>query len=352
MPLNMSLWTIDNSQLVEVRKTNLDLEKRLEKWIFHEPSILDLDFVIIGQQVRTDFGGIIDLLGINQEGELVIIELKRGKTPRDIVAQVLDYASWVCKLGTQEIEEICQSTLGKSLGKAYKDVYEDSLPERINVSHQIIIVASELDDSTERIVNYLSNEHDLNVNAIFFNIFELDGKEIIGRSWLKDPEDLKESTSRKRPLWSGYYYVNTGITDDNCRSWEHDRKYGFIGAGGGIRWIKAIRKLKKGDKIFAYIKGKGYVGYGEVIEEAVMIKEYVVEGKLLLDVLTKEIAFHEHKDNPDKSEWLVRVNWLKVVKEEEAKFYKGIFAKPPVACKLRDPDTVQYLVKEFNVNEA
>ena len=37
----------------------------------------------IGWQVRTSFGGIIDLLAINPDGSLVLIELKRDKTPRD-----------------------------------------------------------------------------------------------------------------------------------------------------------------------------------------------------------------------------------------------------------------------------
>jgi RecB family endonuclease NucS len=40
-------------------------------------------------------GGRIDLLCINGDGDIVIVELKRDKTPREITAQALDYASWV-----------------------------------------------------------------------------------------------------------------------------------------------------------------------------------------------------------------------------------------------------------------
>ena len=54
-----------------------------------------MDLLIIGRQVRTQFGGRIDLLAIDPEGDLLIIELKKDRTPREIVAQVLDYASWV-----------------------------------------------------------------------------------------------------------------------------------------------------------------------------------------------------------------------------------------------------------------
>lgn len=99
-----------------------------------------------------------------------------------------------------------------------------------------------------------------------------DDNEYTDRSWLKDPVDVEErSASGKKSKWTGYYFVNTGIADDNFRGWDLNEKYHFVSAGGGPRWISAIKKLKNGDKIFALIKGKGYVGYGIVEEEAVLI---------------------------------------------------------------------------------
>ena len=50
--------------------------------------------MLIGQQMRTSVGGIIDFLAIAPDGTLVLVALKREKTPREIVAQALDYASW------------------------------------------------------------------------------------------------------------------------------------------------------------------------------------------------------------------------------------------------------------------
>lgn len=46
---------------------------------------------MIGRQVRTTHGGYIDLLALNQDGQLIVIELKRELTPREVVAQALDY---------------------------------------------------------------------------------------------------------------------------------------------------------------------------------------------------------------------------------------------------------------------
>ncbi len=53
--------------------------------------------MLIGRQEVTGFGR-IDLLAITPYGALVLIEHKCNRTPREVVAQALDYASWVEKL--------------------------------------------------------------------------------------------------------------------------------------------------------------------------------------------------------------------------------------------------------------
>ena len=55
------------------------------------------------------------------------------------------------------------------------------------------------------------------------------------------------------------------------RRWELGglKEHAFISAGGGKKFSDALQKLKVGDKIFAYLGGQGYVGYGEVSTECV-----------------------------------------------------------------------------------
>ncbi|MFE4898694.1 hypothetical protein [Peribacillus butanolivorans] len=44
-----------------------------------------------------------------------------------------------------------------------------------------------------------------------------------------------------------------------------------------------MKKLQVGDKVLAYLKGRGYVGYGIVTSEAVMVKNFEwTSGKKLL----------------------------------------------------------------------
>ena len=353
MPITMELWQISKEQLVPLSKTKLDLERQLETWIEQDIGLIGLDALIVGRQVRTGYGGYIDLLAINGEGELVIIELKRSKTPRDIVAQCIDYGSWVHDLGFEDVADIYGSSYaGQAFDQAFAEYFERPVPEKINTAYQIIIVAESLDESTERIVQHLNDVHRVNINAVFFNVFLCEGKEFIGRSWLKDPVEVEEKTvsGGRSQQWTGYYFVNSGITDDGgARDWDLNRKYGFVSAGGGLRWINAIKKLKKGDKVFALIKGKGYVGYGVVEEGAVLVKDFEVNRTLLLDRLPEGHPWKQPKD-PSKDEWLAKVSWVKVVDEDDAQWFKGAFANQNVVCKLRDQNTFKFLVDKFGVD--
>lgn len=120
------------------------------------------------------FGGRIDLLAIAPDGSLVLIELKRERTPRDVVAQALDYASWVGKLRADEITMIYERFAPtRSLEADFQQRFGLKLDEdMLNQNHQIVIVASTLDESSERIVNYLS-ERNISINILCFQIFAL-----------------------------------------------------------------------------------------------------------------------------------------------------------------------------------
>lgn len=352
MAFSMNLWSVDGDKLSEVSKSVLDKEERLENWIAEDPSILGLNLLIIGRQVITENRGRIDLLAVNSQADVVIIELKRDKTPRDIVAQVLDYASWVKKLGYKEIDAIGSKYLSKSLSAAFAEHFGAQLPENVNTNHSMLIVASELDDSSERIVQYLSDDYNVNINAIFFSFFKAAEQEILGRAWLMDPEEVQDrAESRKQAPWSGYWFVNVG--EGPHRNWEDDRKYGFTSAGQGKWYSNGIKRLNAGDKIFAYQKGSGYVGYGEVTTKAMMLKDFVVQadGQLLTDKTLKSERPTENIDDPDLCEWVVGVDWLKTFPMAQAKTFKGAFANQNIVCKLRDEETVNFLIREFEVNE-
>lgn len=349
MSFNMNLWKVENNKLKELPKSRLDNEERLENWIANDSSITGLDLLIIGRQVVTFYGGRIDLLGIDYEGNLVILELKKDKTPRDVVAQALDYASWIKDLNYKQIEAITMKYLKCGLKEAFEEKFQTNIPEEINKNHSIVIVASELDASSERIVHYLSSEYDININCIFFDFFKEENQEFLGRSWLMDPEEIEErAKSKKSTEWSGIYFVNIG--EGAHRNWEDCMRYGFLSAGQGIRYSKHMKRLKVGDKVLAYLKGKGYVGFGEITSTAVMVKDFrLPDDTMLLSKELKQPNIKENQDNPELSDWAVGVQWFKTLDRKNAVTRPGIFANQNVVCKLRDQSTIDFLASYYPI---
>ena len=100
------LWEItSDKRLQEIPSDQINLEEQLEDWLASDISLLDPGLLVIGKQVLTEFGGKIDLLCMDSAGDTVVVELKRGRTPREVTAQALDYASWVRDLSREKIEE-------------------------------------------------------------------------------------------------------------------------------------------------------------------------------------------------------------------------------------------------------
>lgn len=191
MPQQVRMWEITpQNSLVEIASPGIDRENRLESWLESDISMLDPDLLVIGRQVRTDFGGVIDLLCMDSAGGLVVVELKRDQPPRDVTAQALDYASWAKDLPFARIREIADgySKLGGSLEDAFASRFGQQLPETINLTHRSLIVASYMDAATERIVRYLS---DLGVPinvATVQHFINSSGQEVLAQVFLVDPE--------------------------------------------------------------------------------------------------------------------------------------------------------------------
>lgn len=129
--------------------------------------------------MRTDFDKYIDLLAIDASGSVITIELKRDKTPRDVVAQALDYASWVVEIDDSKLVDIYHDYSTKcaiseqSLDRAFESKFGVPFNDvNYDGSHQMVIVAAALDASSERIINYLNDKAKIPVNAVFFTVFE------------------------------------------------------------------------------------------------------------------------------------------------------------------------------------
>ena len=188
------LWRIEGGDNLRVMpQSPLDLEIRIQRWLERDISILTPGLLVIGKEVETEFGGFIDLLCLDRVGDLVVVELKRDKTPREITAQTLDYGSWVSELSNEDVTAIAEKYLGQGkFEEAFKLRFGDVVPETLNERHRLMIVASHIDASSERIIKYLSGTYGVNINAATFQYFqEQDGSEFLARVFLIEPAQVE-----------------------------------------------------------------------------------------------------------------------------------------------------------------
>ena len=166
-----------------------------------------------------------------------------------------------------------------------------------------------------------------------------------------------KTTNKKNRKPTGYFFVNTGISDDPARNWQYNKKFKFVSAGNDKMYITRIRKLVPGDKIFSYIAGniKGYVGYGIVSKRAVRVRNYIVNDQRMLDdpVFPSSHKWKQEK-NEDIDEWIVEVDWVKTVNENNAVRLDG----PNTAfisnvCNIYEDqkDLLDSLKERFGIND-
>jgi hypothetical protein len=316
--------------------------------------------LVIGRQVVTDYSGRVDLLCVDQEGTLYVVEIKKDRTPREVVAQAMDYGYWLRDLGYEDVRDIYgRYHPGGDFDEAFRQAFQEEPPETINADHQLVIVASALDPASERIVTY-AQSLGVPLNVVFFQTFEQDGAQLLTRTWLIDP--VEETVSRmpgqakkQKAPWNGKdWYV--GFGESEHRNWEDAQKYGYVSAGGGPWYSGTLRKLPVGGRIFVNLPGKGYVGVGIVAGGAVPARDFKVthDGNdlRLLDAPHQAPGLAERAALEDEdTEWMVPVRWLKTVPANEAITFKGKYGNQNIATKLTHALTRETVLARLGLTE-
>lgn len=360
MPLEFGLWRVTDGAPVRLASTGVPLEKQLEDFIHADPSMLGERLMLIGRQVPTGYG-FIDLLAVDSEGGLHILELKRDMTPREVVAQVIDYGAWVKELDYQRVVAVYEAFQpGVPFEQAFVDFFGGDPPEELNAAHYMTIVAGRIDAATERIVTYLAEEWGLTINVVMFQYFTDGGHSYLARTFLIDQDAAGPSSAKakaqpgpKEP-WNGRdWYVSFGL-DSGVRDWDDARRYGFVSAGGGKWYSKTLQSLQPSAHINVNIPGTGYVGVGKVTGTAVRFDQAVlsVEGEPRAMRELALLGTYRHApegaaEGDETAEWIVPVEWEHTVPVDQAVWRKGMFANQNSACKLRQSFTLQELAKAF-----
>ena len=336
MPISHTVWSLDAKKPLEA--ASLNDEKELELLLRDNIEILSKDWLVISNQVKTKAGKLIDILCMDHDGDMVVVELKKDLTPREVTAQVIDYAASVSKMTVEEIAQLYLSftngtaTLNDAFLKKYKAELDES---SVNQKVKMVIVAAKMDDGTERIIRFLRDTYQVDINILFFRIFQCGSERLISRAWFEeDLEDTVPAEVSSKGPWNGEYYVSFG--EEEGRKWDDARKYGFVSAGGGPWYTKTLSLLSPGDRVWVNIPHTGYVGVGVVTDTVLQAKDAVFDHENTQTPM-KELPLHGKyfysEDDPESAEYVVKVQWIKTVAASKAVKEIGFFGNQNTVCR-------------------
>ena len=188
MATKIQTWQIIDGELEAVESSMIEEGKTevydLEAWIASNPSIVGPDLIVIGRQVPTKSGP-LDLLAVDRDGNLVVIELKRDILPREALAQAIDYASDIADWDIEKVSAVCightQKSLEDVLIKRFPDIDIEST--NINGTQRIILVGFSIESSLERMIGWLSDSCNVNINAVVLTYVKTKtGEELLSRT--------------------------------------------------------------------------------------------------------------------------------------------------------------------------
>jgi hypothetical protein len=204
MATEIKSWQIVNGKLTQVSTSMIESGRKekddLEEWIKSNPEIIGNDIAIIGEQVQTKSGP-LDFLGIDKYGNMVVVELKRDKLPREALAQAIDYASDISTYEQEFINEICLKFSGQTL--------EDYLPTKfpdinfdgfvVNQTQRLLLVGFSIEDSLHRMIEWLSEKYSIGINAVVLHYIKTqNGEELLSRTVIIPEEIDKENATKKK----------------------------------------------------------------------------------------------------------------------------------------------------------
>jgi len=186
-----------------------DLEAELEEALEENDHVLlgSERFLYIGRQVTTDLNKAIDLLAVDARRRLAVIELKKDRTPRDMVAQALEYAAFVRRLDYDALNSIAVGYFSRngqpwqSLSQAHEEFFregESADPQDIdwNSSQIVILVGQTVQPEIIDVARYL-RDHNIDVRVLQFTYLESSsGERLVNVQTLVGSEQIPKEASK------------------------------------------------------------------------------------------------------------------------------------------------------------
>ncbi|MDE0357478.1 MAG: endonuclease NucS [Gammaproteobacteria bacterium] len=220
-------------------------ESTLEEWLEANPGgiLEEGGLLVVGRQVVTNLGGYIDLLGVDREGNAVVVELKRDRTPRDIIAQALEYASYVETLDFEDLEGLLRSHENNeslALAKRHRDCFGLDSAETVafNKDQRVVVVGQHIAPGIKQTASFLARKG-LGVTCLEFTFFQDDdGNRLLSREVVAASTPQKPKPTTRAPVDEGEFFASLDTSGravlSRVLAWGRERGLSLRWSPGGF----------------------------------------------------------------------------------------------------------------------
>jgi hypothetical protein len=337
----MEVYLVEQDNMKRVTESELDQEANLEQRLVRTDGakIGDVEVLYVGRQGSPGEGGIFDILGVDERGDTVVVELKRGRTPRKVVAQALEYAGEIRNVDYDYLDERYSEFLRDeqgytdpgdipSLRQAHREYFdlEEPLSEReFNDDQRLVVVGTDFSDVVLNMADFL-RENGIDVVAVEYSTYRDDeeGVELLTTDGVRRPLSEEPSTASSRSESADYSTLTDEIRDRvDARVRERD---GVEEVRSTPTQVRVVSAYPPGLQYQVYIPG---TQAGEQANLRVNITEVSTEQvehvQSVLAARTDEEEMYTEEDNPSR-----------VVQRD-----------PPITISEKDADTVEEIADEL-----
>ena len=201
----LRLWSVAESGEAEplAPLQQMPTELAFEELLVRNPAMLDSGLKLVGRQTPTQSGW-LDLLAVDEDGRLVVYELKRGTLAREAVTQVLDYASDLDAMSTSDLAEHIAQRSGND-GIQSIDEFEQWYAENFGgddlsrlLSPRMVLVGLGVDPVAERMARFISGGR-VDLSVLTFHGFMHGEEKLLARQLEVEPGPRDSAHRRRSP---------------------------------------------------------------------------------------------------------------------------------------------------------
>ncbi len=250
--------------------------KHLQEWIDKNTDMLHEKLLIIQKEFAgfDDTNERLDLLAIDENGNLVVIENKLDDSGKDVTWQALKYVSYCASLTKDDIINIYQDYLDKQGGNENAEdkiltflAYEDIDEVEINKGDQrIILIAANFRKEVTSTVMWLL-EHNIKVKCIKVTPYRLNDDILVDSEQIIPVKDIEEYTIKLANK------KQTDRLDKEKEQTRHTIRRQF--------WAELLSEMKNTTDLFSNINSTKDnwincgIGYGGLCYTCVITSDFV-----------------------------------------------------------------------------